>query len=387
MMKKVYIAEAVRLPIGKFGGSLKDFMAQDLGALAISGCIKKSGIDPSVVDEVIVGNIMQYDPKGNPAREALLKAGLPIEVPAFTINKNCGSSMRSVTLAASLIKAGEGDVYIAAGMENMTGCPYLLKKARFGYRMGDGVLHDSLTDGLVGMGMTAERLAEKYDISREEQDAFALKSQQKAAKAISDGVFKNQILPVTIQDRKKEWIFDQDEGVKPDTTLESLAKLRPAFKKEGRVTAGNSSTINDSGAALLIVSEDKLQELGLKPLAEIISYASAGCDPDIMGIGPVPATKKALAIAGLTLEDIDIIELNEAFAAQSIAVMKELGLDPEKVNLYGSGISLGHPVGATGAIITTKLAHQLRDLNQQYGLATMCIGGGQGIAIILKHVN
>ena len=386
-MKKVYIAEAVRLPIGKFGGSLKDFMAQDLGALAISGCIKKSGIDPSVVDEVIVGNIMQYDPKGNPAREALLKAGLPIEVPAFTINKNCGSSMRSVTLAASLIKAGEGDVYIAAGMENMTGCPYLLKKARFGYRMGDGVLHDSLTDGLVGMGMTAERLAEKYDISREEQDAFALKSQQKAAKAISDGVFKNQILPVTIQDRKKEWIFDQDEGVKPDTTLESLAKLRPAFKKEGRVTAGNSSTINDSGAALLIVSEDKLQELGLKPLAEIISYASAGCDPDIMGIGPVPATKKALAIAGLTLEDIDIIELNEAFAAQSIAVMKELGLDPEKVNLYGSGISLGHPVGATGAIITTKLAHQLRDLNQQYGLATMCIGGGQGIAIILKHVN
>jgi len=387
MMKKVYIAEAVRLPIGKFGGSLKDFMAQDLGALAISGCIKKSGIDPSVVDEVIVGNIMQYDPKGNPAREALLKAGLPIEVPAFTINKNCGSSMRSVTLAASLIKAGEGDVYIAAGMENMTGCPYLLKKARFGYRMGDGVLHDSLTDGLVGMGMTAERLAEKYDISREEQDAFALKSQQKAAKAISDGVFKNQILPVTIQDRKKEWIFDQDEGVKPDTTLESLAKLRPAFKKEGRVTAGNSSTIDDSGAALLIVSEDKLQELGLKPLAEIISYSSAGCDPDIMGIGPVPATRKALAIAGLTLEDIDIIELNEAFAAQSIAVMKELGLDPEKVNLYGSGISLGHPVGATGAIITTKLAHQLRDLNQQYGLATMCIGGGQGIAIILKHVN
>lgn len=386
-MKKVYIVEAVRLPIGKFGGSLKDFMAQDLGAIVIKECVKRSGINSNEIDEIIVGNIMQYDPKGNPGREASLKAGIPIEVPSFTINKNCGSSMRAVNLCSSLIKVGDSDIMIAVGMENMSACPYLLKKARFGYRMGDGVIHDSLTDGLVGMGMTAERLAEKYNISRKEQDEFALLSQQKAFKAITDGSFEKEIVPVTIKEKKKEWIFDKDEGVKQDSTIEKLSKLRPAFKKDGTVTAGNSSTINDSAAAVLLASEEKVRELGLKPLAEVISYASAGCDPDIMGIGPVPATKKALRNAEMELDEIDLIELNEAFAAQSLSVIKELGMDIDIVNINGSGISLGHPVGATGAIIVTKLVHQLQRYNKKYGLATMCIGGGQGTAIILRNPN
>jgi len=388
-LKRVFIAEALRLPIGKFGGALKDFKAQDLGAIAISECVKKSGINPALIDELIVGNIMQYDPKGNPGREAALKAGIPIEVPSFTVNKNCGSSMRAIGLCTAIIKAGEADLMVAAGMENMTASPYLLKRARFGYRMGNEVIYDSLTEGLIGMGMTAERLAEKYNISREEQDEFALLSQQKAAKAISSGVFKDEIIPVVIKERRKEWVFENDEGVKADTTLESLSKLKPAFKKDGSVTPGNSSTINDSAAAVLIVSEEKMKELGLKPLAEIITYSSAGCDPEIMGIGPVPATRKAIKTAGLNLEDMDLIELNEAFAAQSLAVIKELGIEHmmDKINVDGSGISLGHPVGATGAIIVTKLAHQLQRYDKKYGLATMCIGGGQGISIILKNPN
>lgn len=384
-MKRIFIAEAVRLPVGKFGGAFKDFMAQELGALAIEACVSRSGVDPNAIDEVIVGNILQHDPKGNPGREALLRAHLPIKVPAFTVNKNCGSSMRSVTLAASLIKAGEGNCYIAAGMETMSKAPFLLRKARFGYRMGDDVLSDALTDVLVGMGMTAERLAEKYSISREEQDAFAVESQKKAQKALDAGVFKGQIAPVTVKTRKGDVIVDTDEGVKGDASIEALGKLPTVFKKGGTVTAGNASTINDSAAALLVVDEETLTAQGLTPLAEIISYASTGCDPDIMGIGPVEATRKALDIAGLSLEQMDIIELNEAFAAQSLAVIKELGMDMTKVNPYGSGISLGHPVGATGAIITTKLAHALKDLGKTYGLATMCIGGGQGIAVILKN--
>jgi acetyl-CoA C-acetyltransferase len=383
-MKKAFIVEAVRLPVGKFGGAYKDMRAQDLGAIAIKECINKSGISSDHISEVIVGNIMQYDPKGNPAREAWLNAQLPIEVPALTLNKNCGSSMRAVSLATSLIKGGEGEVYIAAGMESMTGCPYLLRKARFGYRMGDGVLSDSLTDGLVGMGLTAERLADKYNISREEQDEFAYQSQQKAANATEQGFFAEEIIPVKIDTKKEEYILKVDEGIKKETSLESLGKLKPAFKKDGTVTAGNSSSINDGAAALLIMSEEKVKEYGLKPLAEIISYASSGCDPEIMGIGPVPATIKALKIAGIKKEDIDLIELNEAFAAQSLAVIKELDLCINKVNIYGSGISIGHPVGATGALIITKLVHQLKRHDKRYGLATMCIGGGQGISIIIK---
>jgi acetyl-CoA C-acetyltransferase len=340
-----------------------------------------------MIDEVVVGNIMQYDPKGNPAREAALKADIPIDIPAFTINKNCGSSMRAVNLASSLIKAGEGNIYLAAGMENMTRCPYLLRKARFGYRMGDGVISDSLTDGLVGMGMTAERLAKKYNISRKDQDEFAYDSQRKAIKATESGVFEEEILPINIETRKGSYVLSKDEGIKYDSNIKELNKLKPVFKENGTVTAGNSSTINDSASAILVVSEEASKNFKKEPLSEIISYASVGCDPKIMGIGPVPATKKALKIAGLDLKDIDLIELNEAFAAQSLAVIKELNLDRRKVNIYGSGISLGHPVGATGAIIITKLAYQLKRLNKKYGLATMCIGGGQGIAIIIKNTQ
>lgn len=388
-LKKVYIVEAVRLPIGAFGGSLKGFMAQELGAMVIRECLDRSGVDAAFIDEIVVGNIMQYDPKGNPGREAALLAEVPQHVPAYTINKNCGSSIKAIGTCATSIKAGEADVMMAVGMENMTASPYLLKKARFGFRMGDGVIYDSLTAGLEGMGMTAERLAEKYSISREEQDAFAMKSQQKASRAIADQVFADEILPVKIVSRKKEYLLDADEGVKASTTLESLGQLRPAFLKGGTVTAGNSSTINDSAAALLVVSEEKMNELGLKPLAEVVAYASAGCDPDIMGIGPVPATKKVMKLSGLKVEDMDLIELNEAFAAQSLAVIKELGLESmmDRININGSGISLGHPVGATGAIIVTKLVHQLKRHNKEYGLATMCIGGGQGISMILRNPN
>lgn len=384
-MRRSFIVEAVRLPIGQFGGAYKDMRAQNLGAIAIKECIERSGVDSGIIDEVIVGNIMQYEPKGNPGREAWLEAGLSINVPAFTINKNCGSSIRAISLASSLIKASEGEIFMAVGMENMTACPYLLRKARYGYRMGDGVISDSLTDGLVGMGMTAERLADKYNITRSQQDEFAYKSQMKAKKAIEDGVFQKEIVPVRVYHKNGEYILKNDQGVKTETTIESLAKLRPVFKREGTVTPGNSSTINDGAAALLIMSEDKVGEYGLKPLAEIISYASSGCDPDIMGIGPVPATQKALKIAGLRMENIDFIELNEAFAAQALAVIKELGMDIEKVNINGSGISLGHPVGATGAIIVTKLIYQLRRSKKTYGLATMCIGGGQGVAIVIKN--
>lgn len=350
-------------------------------------CIKRSQVNKEEIDEVIVGNIMQYDPKGNPAREASLKADIPIKTPSFTINKNCGSSMRAVTLASSLIKGGEGSIYLAAGMENMTRCPYLLRNARFGYRMGDGVISDSLTDGLVGMGLTAERLAEKHNISREEQDEFAYNSQKKAIEAAESGAFKEELMPIKIETRKGSYVLDKDEGIKFDSSMEGLSKLKPVFKENGTVTAGNSSTINDGAAAVLVVSESALKNFQKEPLAEILSYASVGCDPKIMGIGPVPATRKALKIAGLNIEDIDLIELNEAFAAQSLSVIKELKLDMEKVNINGSGISLGHPVGATGAIIITKLAYQLKRLNKKYGLATMCIGGGQGIAIVLKNTQ
>lgn len=384
-MKRVFIVEAVRLPVGRFGGAYKNMRAQDLGAIAIQECVKRSRINPAIVDEVLVGNIMQYDPKGNPGREALLNANLPIEIPAFTINKNCGSSMRAVSLSASLIKSGEGHIYMAVGMENMTRCPYYLRKARFGYRMGNDTITDSLTDGLVGMGMTAERLAEKYNISREEQDEFAYKSQMKAAKAVENKVFEKEIIPVTIADKKVKKVILNDEGIKKDTTIKKLVALRPVFKVGGTVTAGNSSTINDGAAAILLMSEEKMNELNLKPLVEIISYASAGCNPDIMGIGPVPATKKALNLAGMDIDDIELIELNEAFAAQALAVIKELGLNQNIININGSGISIGHPVGATGAIIITKLAYQLKRENKRFGLATMCIGGGQGITIILRN--
>ncbi len=384
-MKTSVIVKSVRTPIGKFGGSLSKFKPYQLGALVLRECAARASINPDTIDEVIAGNIMQTEPRGNPAREALLEAEYPQEIPAYTINKNCGSSLKAMHLADLMIKTGEADVVMTMGMEVMSGAPYLLRNARFGYRMGDGVLSDFLTDSLTGMGLTAERLAEKYDISREEQDFFALQSQKKAAEAQKNGFFEKEIVPVDVPE-KKPFVFREDEGLKPETTQEKLSKLLPAFKKGGTVTPGNSSTLNDCAAAVLIMEEQKAQSMGCQPLARIVSFASAGVDPQIMGIGPVPATKAALKKAGLTLNDIDLIELNEAFAAQSIAVIKELNIDPSNVNINGGAIALGHPVGATGAVIVTKLLNQLKRENKKYGLATMCIGGGQGVAIILENL-
>lgn len=386
MSKNVVIVSGARTPIGSFMGAFSDFKAQTLGAVAIKEVIKRSGIDPTLIDEVIIGNIVGTEPKGNPAREALLEAGIPVSVPAFTVNKNCASSVKSVSLAATMIKSGESDIIIAGGMENMTKIPYVLRNARKGFRMGEQKVEDLMTQLLEGMGLTAERLAEKYNISREEQDKFAFLSQMKAAKAQENGYFEREIVPVEITNKKGNIIVSKDEGIKPNTTLEGLSKLKPVFKKDGTVTAGNSSTINDAGAAILIMSEDKAKELGLKPLAQIIGWASAGCEPDIMGIGPVPATKVLMKKTGMKISDLDLIELNEAFAAQSIAVIKELDLDIDKVNVNGGAISLGHPTGATGSILITKLIYEMKRRSAETGMVTMCIGGGQGMSLVLENI-
>ncbi len=386
MNRNVVIVSAARTPIGSFMGSFSGLKAQTLGATAIKEAVKRSGIDSSIIDEVIIGNIVGTDPKGNPAREALLEAELPISVPAFTVNKNCASGLKSVSLASSLIKSGDYDIILAGGMENMSRIPYLLRNARQGFRMGDQKIEDLLTQLLDGMGLTAERLAEKYNISRAEQDQFAYSSQQKARIAQESGYFNDEIVPVELAGRKEINIISKDEGVKPDTTLEGLSKLKPVFKEGGTVTAGNSSTINDAGAALLLMSENKAKELGLKPLARVLGWASAGCEPDIMGIGPVPATQLLMKKTGMKLSDFDLIELNEAFAAQSIAVIKELNLDIDKVNVNGGAISLGHPTGATGAILTAKIIYAMKRRNAETGLITLCIGGGQGMSLALENI-
>jgi len=386
MNRNVVIVSAARTPIGSFMGSFSGLKAQTLGATAIKEVVKRSGIDSSIIDEVIIGNIVGTDPKGNPAREALLEAELPISVPAFTVNKNCASGLKSVSLASSLIKSGDYDIILAGGMENMSRIPYLLRNARQGFRMGDQKIEDLLTQLLDGMGSTAERLAEKYNISRAEQDQFAYSSQQKARIAQESGYFNDEIVPVELAGRKEINIISKDEGVKPDTTLEGLSKLKPVFKEGGTVTAGNSSTINDAGAALLLMSENKAKELGLKPLARVLGWASAGCAPDIMGIGPVPATQILMKKTGMKLSDFDLIELNEAFAAQSIAVIKELNLDIDKVNVNGGAISLGHPTGATGAILTAKIIYAMKRRNAETGLITLCIGGGQGMSLALENI-
>lgn len=386
MKKNVVIVSASRTPIGSFMGAFSSLKAQTLGALAMKETMLRVGIEPSLIDEVIIGHIAGTDPKGNPAREALLEAGIPISVPAFTVNKNCASSIKSVTLAASLIQSGESDIILAGGMENMTRIPYILRNARQGFRMGEQKMEDLLSLLLDGMGMTAERLAEKYQISREEQDMFAYHSHMKAAKAQMDGLFDDEIVPVQVEGRKGSTLILKDEGVKPDTTLQSLAKLRPVFKKDGTVTAGNSSTINDAGGALLLMSEEKAKQLGLKPLARVIGWASAGCDPDIMGIGPVPATRLLMAKTGMKLSDFDLVELNEAFAAQSLAVLRELDFDLDKVNVNGGGISLGHPTGATGSILITKLIYAMKKRSVGTGLVTLCIGGGQGMSIAIENL-
>lgn len=392
-MREVVIASAVRTALGSFGGSLKDVPAVDLGALVIKEALNKAGVKPECVDEVLMGNVIQAGLGQNPARQAAVKAGLPVEIPSMTINKVCGSGLRCVALAAQMIKAGDADVIVAGGMENMSQGPYVLRTARFGQRMGDGkmvdaMVNDALTDAFNGyhMGITAENIAEQWELTREMQDEFAANSQMKAEAAIKAGKFKDEIVPVVISQRKGDPIvFDTDEFPRFGTTAEKLAKLRPAFKKDGTVTAGNASGINDGAAALVVMSAEKAKELGVTPICKIVSYGSKGLDPSIMGYGPFYATKKALEGTGLTVADLDLIEANEAFAAQSLAVAKDLEFDMSKVNVNGGAIALGHPVGASGARILVTLLHEMMKRDAKRGLATLCIGGGMGTALIVER--
>jgi acetyl-CoA C-acetyltransferase len=392
-MRTVVIASAARTPIGSFGGSLASVPAAQLGQLVISEVIRRAGVSPEQVDEVIMGQILQAGCGQNPARQAAIGAGIPDHIPSYTINKLCGSGMKSVALGALNIAAGEADMIVAGGMESMSRAPYLLDKARSGYRMGNGILEDSiLTDALtdafhgIHMGITAENIADQYRISREEADAFALQSQQKAAKALSEGLFIREIVPVPVPGRRGETIMvADDEYPRRDTTMESLAKLRPAFKDTGVVTAGNSSGINDAAAALLLMEEGAARQAGIRPLARILGWGTVGVDPRIMGMGPVEAIRKALSKAGLTLDDIELVELNEAFAVQSLAVIRELRLDSRKVNVNGGAIALGHPVGASGARVLVALLHELERSGLRRGLAALCIGGGQGIAMVVER--
>ena len=392
-MREVVIASAVRTALGSFGGSLKDVPAVDLGALVIKEALNKAGVKPECVDEVLMGNVIQAGLGQNPARQAAVKAGLPVEIPSMTINKVCGSGLRCVALAAQMIKAGDADVIVAGGMENMSQGPYVLRTARFGQRMGDGkmvdaMVNDALTDAFNGyhMGITAENIAEQWGLTREMQDEFAANSQIKAEAAIKNGKFKDEIVPVVIPKRKGDPIvFDTDEFPRFGTTAEKLAKLRPAFKKDGTVTAGNASGINDGAAALVVMSAEKAKELGVTPICKIVSYGSKGLDPSIMGYGPFYATKKALEGTGLTVADLDLIEANEAFAAQSLAVAKDLEFDMSKVNVNGGAIALGHPVGASGARILVTLIHEMMKRDAKRGLATLCIGGGMGTALIVER--
>ncbi|KOR24400.1 acetyl-CoA C-acetyltransferase [Clostridium sp. L74] len=391
-MRNVVIASAVRTPIGKFGGTLKSISAIELGSIVIKEALKRANVKPEEVDEVIMGNVLQAGLGQNSTRQSAVAAGIPVEVPSFTINKVCGSGLRSVSLAAQLIKIGDDDIVVAGGTENMSAAPYILEKARWGQRMGDGkIVDEMIRDGLwesfndYHMGVTAENIAEQWGITREDQDEFSAKSQQKAEKAVKDGRFKEEIVPVVIKNKKGEVVFDTDEFPRFGTTKESLSKLKAAFKKDGTVTAGNASGINDGAAALVIMSEEKAKELGIKPLAKIVSYGSSGVDPKIMGYGPFYATKKTLEKANLKIEDMDLIEANEAFAAQSLAVAKDLDFDMDKVNVNGGAIALGHPIGCSGARILTTLLYEMEKRDSKHGLATLCIGGGMGTAIIVER--
>lgn len=392
-MNKAIIVSLARTPIGGFNGTLANVSAKDLAAIVIKEALNRAKLSPEQVDEVIMGCVLQAGLGQNVTRQAALAAGIPKEKPAMTINQVCGSGLRAVALAAQAIMLGDADIVVAGGTENMNQAPYLLKKARTGYRMGHGEVTDSMiNDGLwcaIGdthMGITAENLAEKYNITREEQDEFAAASQNKAEAALNSNRFAEEIVPVVIPQRRGDPIvFDRDEHPRAGVTVESLAKLRPAFKKDGTVTAGNASGINDGAAAVVVVSEAKAKELGIAPLATIRSYASAGVDPAHMGLGPVPATRKALAKAGLQLSDIDLIEANEAFAAQSLAVAKELGFDMDKVNVNGGAIALGHPIGASGTRILVSLISEMQKRDVRLGLATLCVGGGMGVSMIVER--
>ena len=392
-MRDVVIVAAVRTAIGSFGGSFKNVSAVELGRTVVEEVIRKSNITPEMVDELIFGNVLQAGLGQNVARQVAVASKIPVEVPSYTVNKVCGSGLKTVALAANAIMVGESDIIIAGGCENMSQSPYIMPSARWGARMGntqliDTMVYDGLTDvfNQIHMGITAENIVDKYGFTREQLDRFSVDSQNKAVEAISSGRFKDEIVPVVIPQRKGDPIIvDTDEYPKPNSTMEGLAKLRPAFKKDGVVTAANSSGINDGAAALCLMSKEKAEELGLTPLVTITSYASAGVDPLIMGTGPIPATEKALKKAGLTVHDLDLIEANEAFAAQSLSVMESLGLDSEKVNVNGGAIALGHPIGASGARILVTLIHEMLKRESRYGLATLCIGGGQGISMIVKR--
>lgn len=391
MGREVVLVGACRTPIGTFGGKLKDTKTVDLGSLVMKEALKRAGLTGDQLDEVVFGCVLQASQGQNVARQSMIKAGIPETVTAFTLNKVCGSGLRAVSLAAQIIKAGDADIILAGGMENMSMAPYTLEKARYGYRMNSGTLVDvMIKDGLweafndYHMGITAENVAEQWSISREEQDDFGFRSQSRAKEAIENGRFKDEIVPVVIPNKKGDIVFDTDEHPRY-SPREKMADLKPAFKKDGTVTAGNASGINDGAAAVIVMSKEKADELGITPMAKIISYASGGVDPKIMGVGPVPATQKALKKAGLTVDDIELIEANEAFASQSIAVAREMGWADkmEKVNVNGGAIALGHPIGASGARILISLLYEMQKRDCKTGLATLCIGGGQGTTIIV----
>ena len=392
MSKKVVLAGACRTAIGKMGGALSNTPAPELGAIVIKEALNRAGVAPEAVDQVLMGCVIQAGQGQNVARQASIKAGLPIEVPAVTLNVVCGSGLNCVNTAAAMIMAGEADIVVAGGMENMSMAPYALKNARYGYRMGnapmvDTMVNDALWDAFndYHMGITAENVCEKYGITREELDEFSANSQQKAEKAIADGKFKDEIVPVPVKVKKETVMFDTDEGPRPGTTAESLSRLKPAFKKDGIVTAGNASGINDGAAAIVVMSEEKAKELGVTPMATWVAGALGGVDPSIMGVGPVASTKKVLEKTGMSIDDFDLIEANEAFAAQSIAVGRDLGFDLSKLNVNGGAIALGHPVGASGCRILVTLLHEMQKRDAKTGLATLCIGGGMGCSTIVKR--
>jgi acetyl-CoA C-acetyltransferase len=392
-MPDAVIVSAVRTPIGSFGGQYKGISAVELGTRVLKAALERSGIAPDQVDEVVLGCVLQAGLGQNAARQVAIRAGVPKEVPATTVNMLCGSGLKSVAIASQMIRAGDAEVVVAGGLENMSRAPYLVPSLRYGARLGnvemiDSMMHDGLTDAFdeIPMGITAENVAELHGITREQQDAFAAESQRKAARAIEGGLFKSEIVPIEIADRKGTRVVDTDEHPRPSSTPEALAKLRPAFRKEaGTVTAGNASGINDGAAAVIVTSDRKAEELGLHPLGTIESSASVGVEPKIMGIGPVPAVRKALDRAGLHLSEVDVIELNEAFAAQSLAVINELQLEPDRVNPNGGAIALGHPIGASGGRILVTLLHEMRRSKLHRGVAALCVGGGQGQALIVRN--
>jgi len=391
-MRDVVIASAVRTAVGTFGGALRDIPAVELGKIAVQEALKRAKMKPEQVEEVILGNVLTAGQGQNPARQVLIRSGIPKEIPATTINKVCASGLKSVMMAAQVIKAGDADIVMAGGIESMSMAPFLLSGARWGYRMNDGALIDGMIhDGLLDifnryhMGITAENVAEKFGVSRQEQDALAFRSQQNAGRAIKEGRFKEEIVPVMIPQKKGDPVaFQVDEHPRPNTTMEALAGLRPAFKKDGTVTAGNASGINDGAAAIVVMSAEKAKTLGVEPLAKIKAYATAGVAPDIMGTGPVPSSQKALAKAGLKVKDLDLIEANEAFAAQAVYVNRTMGWDIEKVNVNGGAVALGHPIGASGARILVTLLYEMKKRKARYGLATLCVGGGMGGALIAE---